>query len=96
MYLRINVRKEDRGALRFLWRQSNRQKYPDTYEMTCLVFGANSSPCSALYVKDTNAKEFSKTKPEASKSIVINSYVDDYLASRKRINEAKNKNKFKT
>ena len=88
MYLCVKVRKQDRGALRFLWRGADRKKYPEVYEMTCLVFGANSSPCSALYIKDLNAKEFMTSKPQASKSIVVNSYVDDYLVSCKTIKEA--------
>ena len=39
------------------------------YEMQTLIFGAKSSPCSALYVKDENTKEFAATKPDAVESI---------------------------
>ena len=88
MYLRIKVREEDRGALKFLWRGSERKKYPEEYEMTCLVFGANSSPCSAIYIKDTNAKVFAVEKPVASRSIINNPYVDDFLSSCETAEEA--------
>ena len=81
MYLRVMVREADRGSLRFLWHGSDRQKYPETYEMRCIIFGANSSPCNALYIKDINAKEFASIKPRASESIIKNSYVDDFLSS---------------
>lgn len=82
MYLRVKVIEKDRGALRFLWRGDDRLKNPDEWEMTCIIFGANSSPTSALYVKDENAKTFAKTKPDASISVVRNSYMDDYLSSK--------------
>ena len=88
MYLRVQVIEKDRGALRFLWRGADRKKYADTYEMTCLVFGANSSPSSALYVKDENARSFASEKPKASQSITRNFYMDDYLASSKTVEEA--------
>ena len=88
MYLRVQVNPADRGALRFLWRGADRKNYPQTYEMTCLVFGANSSPASALYVKDENAKQFALEKPFASQNIMKNFYMDDYLASCQTASEA--------
>lgn len=90
MYLRVQVTENDRGALRFLWRGADRKKQPDTYEMTSLIFGANSSPASALYVKDENARRFAIEKPDASRSILRNFYMDDYLASTETAKEAFN------
>ncbi|XP_076662396.1 uncharacterized protein LOC143365759 [Halictus rubicundus] len=89
MFLQIKVRDEDRGAQRFLWRGKRRVGNPDTYEMTRLIFGAKSSPCSALYIKKKNAVENAEASPEAAKSIVEDSYMDDYLASRGTIDQAK-------
>lgn len=83
MYLRVKVKPEDRGALRFLWRGKDRKKHPVTCEMTCLIFGASCSACNALYVKDTNARTFSESKPVSSESVIKNIYVDDFLSSRK-------------
>lgn len=88
MFLRIMVRKEDRGAQRFLWRGKARNVEPDVYEMTSLIFGAKSSPCIAIYVKDENARGFAHQYPGAAKCIVKNSYMDVFLASRKTVQEA--------
>lgn len=48
----MKVKKEDRGAQRFLWRGKERRRDPEVFEMTVLLFGAKSSQCSAIYVKD--------------------------------------------
>ncbi|XP_014217295.1 uncharacterized protein LOC106645853 [Copidosoma floridanum] len=87
MFMRVYIRPEDRSALRFLWRGASRDKNPHTYEMTRLVFGAKSSPCSAHFVKDTNAQRFETTKPEAARSIIKNSDVDDFLVSRPSVEQ---------
>ena len=58
--------------------------------MTCLVFGANSLPASAIYVKNENAKRFALEKPYASQSIERNFYMDDFLASTQTAKEAAN------
>ncbi|XP_033224957.1 uncharacterized protein LOC117177938 [Belonocnema kinseyi] len=89
MYLRIKVKKEDQGAQRFLWRGKDRDKEPDVYEMTSLIFGAKSSPCSALYVQKKNAERYAITNSDASISIVRNSYMDDYLCSRRTESDSK-------
>ncbi|XP_076648090.1 uncharacterized protein LOC143356360 [Halictus rubicundus] len=88
MFLRVKVRQEDRGAQRFLWRGNARDVEPHVYEMTSLIFGAKSSPCSAMYIKDENAKSFANQYPGAAKSIIKNSYMDDFLASRATVQEA--------
>ncbi|XP_058789847.1 uncharacterized protein LOC131663444 [Phymastichus coffea] len=81
MYLRISVVERDRGAQRFLWRGVDRNREPDVYENTSLVFGSKSSPCSAIYIKNKNAEIFAKEKPEPAHHIVKSSYMDDFLAS---------------
>ncbi|XP_046621080.1 uncharacterized protein LOC124305548 [Neodiprion virginianus] len=85
MYLRVKVIERDRGAQRFFWRGADRVRKPDVWENTGLIFGSKSSPCSAIYVKNNNAETFAKEKPEAARSIVKNSYMDDYLASERLI-----------
>lgn len=37
--------------------------------MSSLLFGANYSPCSALYIKDKNARTFESIHPEAVRSV---------------------------
>lgn len=80
MFLRVKGRRQDRDAQRFLWRGKDRVSEPQEYVMESLVFGVESSPCSAIHVKNKNAEEFSKVAPEAASSIVSKSYMDDYLA----------------
>ncbi|GBP48091.1 hypothetical protein EVAR_74596_1 [Eumeta japonica] len=50
MFLRVKIREEDRDSLRFLWR-NNMHENPQEYRMTSLIFGAASSPCTAIYIK---------------------------------------------
>ncbi|XP_053976366.1 uncharacterized protein LOC128875067 [Hylaeus volcanicus] len=90
MFLRVKVRENDRNAQTFLCRGSDRSGESDEYQMTCLVFGAKSSPCSAMFVKNKNAETFSECKPVAAKSVVSDCYMDDYLASRRTVTEARN------
>ncbi|XP_058809946.1 uncharacterized protein LOC131675118 [Phymastichus coffea] len=87
MYLRIKLIERDRGAQRFLWRGANRSCEPSVWENVSLIFGSKSSPCSAIYVKNKNAERFALEKPEAVRSIIKNSYMDDYLASGKSAEE---------
>ncbi|XP_058791037.1 uncharacterized protein LOC131664166 [Phymastichus coffea] len=85
MYLRIKVREKDRAVQHLLYRGADRRREPDEYQMTCLIFGSKSSPCSALYVKNKNAEQYATVKPEAAKSLVRNCYMDDYLTSGKSV-----------
>lgn len=91
MFLEIKIRKSDQNAQRFLWRSKNRQIEPEEYEVTSLLFGSKSSPSTALYVKNKNADEFKSKYPAAAKSIVENSYMDDFLDSCATQKEAKNR-----
>ncbi|GBP48181.1 hypothetical protein EVAR_27567_1 [Eumeta japonica] len=88
MFLRVKIRKEDRDSLRFLWR-NNMNENPQEYRMTSLIFGAASSPCTAIYIKNRNASEFELEYPEACKAIRLDHYVDDFLKSFNSIEEAK-------
>ncbi len=44
MFHQVEVRKEDRAALRFLWRDCNPSAEPDVFEMSRMIFGSTSSP----------------------------------------------------
>ncbi|KZS07338.1 Uncharacterized protein APZ42_028883 [Daphnia magna] len=50
MFLQAGVKKEDRSALRFLWRPPGSRKRPTVYEMQRQIFGSVSSPfiCSQV------------------------------------------------
>ncbi|GBP03521.1 hypothetical protein EVAR_101852_1 [Eumeta japonica] len=58
MFLRIRVRASDQRAQLFLWRGVDRDSEP-------CVFGASSSPTSAIYVLNRNAETHSDEYPNA-------------------------------
>lgn len=90
MFLRISIRKEDRDALRFLWRrEEHRREVPPTeYRMRSVIFGAASSPCTAIFIKNKNAEEHRAMYPEAAEAIAKNHYMDDYCHSFDTLEEA--------
>lgn len=89
MFMQVKLRKEDRDALRYLWRRDRRDdKPPEEYRMTSLIFGASSSPSTAIFVKNLNAEANQQTHPEAAIAIKEKHYVDDYLDSFRTIEDA--------
>lgn len=44
MFLRVKLREEDRDAQRFLWRGEDRNKPPEEFRMSTLLFGSKASP----------------------------------------------------
>ncbi|XP_055622254.1 uncharacterized protein LOC129765843 [Toxorhynchites rutilus septentrionalis] len=87
MYHQLKIRKEDKQAQRFLFRE-NPASAPEVFIMDVATFGATSSPCSAQFVKNMNAKEFAGRFPEAARAILENHYVDDYFDSTETVEEA--------
>ncbi|GBP90924.1 hypothetical protein EVAR_66268_1 [Eumeta japonica] len=87
MFLQIRIREEDRDALRFLWRE-NADEPPVECRMTSVVFGAASSPCTAIYIKNKNAEQHRKEHAKAPDAIAYNHYMDDYLQSFPTVEEA--------
>ncbi|KAL0882586.1 hypothetical protein ABMA27_001036 [Loxostege sticticalis] len=87
MFPQVKIRPEDRDAQRFLWRDS-----PDlplsTYRMSSMIFGAASSPFTALYLKNKNAEEFRDLYPEAAHAIIHDTYMDDFIGSLEGSDEA--------
>ncbi|XP_048483865.1 uncharacterized protein LOC125489998 [Plutella xylostella] len=88
MFMQVKIRAEDRDALRYLWRGNKRDGPPTEYRMTSLIFGATSSPSTAIYVKNINALKYEATHPEAVDAIINKHYVDDYLDSHKTEEQA--------
>ncbi|XP_058827825.1 uncharacterized protein LOC131687749 [Topomyia yanbarensis] len=87
MYHQIRIRKEDQQVQRFLFR-NDPCSHPEVYVMDVATFSSTCSPCSAQFIKNKNAGEFSTQYPEASKAIVDNHYVDDYFDSTDTVGEA--------
>lgn len=89
MFMQIHIRPEDRDALRYLWRGDRRDDAPpEEYRMKSLIFGASSSPATAIYVMNRNAANFEQEHPEAVDAIRRKHYMDDYLDSYRTIEEA--------
>ncbi|XP_074032901.1 uncharacterized protein [Leptinotarsa decemlineata] len=89
MFLRVNVRKEDRSAQRILYRGMRKDDDPDVYEINVVFFGSSCGPCLAQEAKNRNAKEFQEEYPEAVKAIINDHYMDDYLGGADNVQEAK-------
>ncbi|XP_026730254.1 uncharacterized protein LOC113495628 [Trichoplusia ni] len=77
MFLRVKVKEDDRDCLRFLWRGSRGTGKPEEYRMSSIIFGAASSPATAIYVMNKNAEDFKITHPEAVNA--IRSYHEKFL-----------------
>ncbi|XP_062713285.1 uncharacterized protein LOC134290231 [Aedes albopictus] len=87
MFLRILIRDEDRWSLCFLWR-SNPEEEVQVYVINVAMFGATSSPCTAQFVKNWNASDYSEQYPRAVEAVTKNHYVDDFLDSVNSVEEA--------
>lgn len=74
------IRPEDRHAQRFLWKTSADAPIQE-YEMMSMTFGAASSPCSAQYIKNRNARRFIRQHPRAVNAIEESHYADDFVKS---------------
>ncbi|XP_060801075.1 uncharacterized protein LOC106136136 [Amyelois transitella] len=92
MYSQIRVRKQDRDALRFLWKSSSsNSSLPLTikeYRRSTVIFGASCSPFIAQFIKNKNAKSFAEQYPKAVDAILYDHYMDDYVGSLDSITEA--------
>jgi hypothetical protein len=88
MFHQVRVRPEDHCSQRLFWRGMDRLSPPIVYEMKVLIFGAASSPTSALYVTHFNAKSNEREFNEACGAILRNEYMDDYMDSRTPVEEA--------
>ncbi|XP_062713212.1 uncharacterized protein LOC134290169 [Aedes albopictus] len=87
MFHQIRIHRDDRHAQRLLWREDATQE-PEVYLMDVATFGATCSPCSAQYVKNVNAEQYSEAYPAAANAIIQKHYVDDYLDSVDDVEEA--------
>lgn len=89
MFHQIFVRKEDRDALRFLFRKSPADKL-QILRMKRLIFGAKSSPIISQYVKNKIASEKIEAYPDAANVIINSTYVDDVITSTNDLEHGKN------
>ncbi|XP_053698802.1 uncharacterized protein LOC128745752 [Sabethes cyaneus] len=87
MFHQYMIRAQDKQAQRFVFRPC-KSAAPQIYVMDVGTFGATCSPCSAQYIKNLNAEQFTDEYPEVAKAIVHNHYVDDYFDSVDTVEEA--------
>lgn len=88
MFHQIQICPEDRPALRFLFAESADAPV-EHYEMNRMIFGSACSPTTSQFVKNTIAKSFESSYPEAAKAIIESMYVDDFVHSFNDINYGK-------
>ncbi|XP_052755581.1 uncharacterized protein LOC128201752 [Galleria mellonella] len=80
MFPRFKIIEHDRDAQKFLWRDSPTEPI-QSYRMSSMIFGAVSSPFTAIYMKNKNALEFKDQYPDAVHGIIYDTYMDDYIGS---------------
>jgi hypothetical protein len=81
MYHRVLIPLEDQHVHRFLWRNFEIDRPPDTYVMNVLTFGDKPAPAIAQIALRKTAEEGECENPRAAKAIKDNSYMDDILDS---------------
>lgn len=91
MFNRVDIAEKDSYSQCFLWRNLNVKEVPKVYRMKAMLFGISSSPFLAQFVKNYNAQKFEAEYPEASRAIINNHYVDDYIDGADSIEEATKK-----
>ena len=89
MYHMVAIPPEDQHVHRFLWRNYETGREPDTYVKTVLTFGDRPAPTMAITAMRKTAKLKQDVKPKAAEAIINNAYVDDMCDSAGDSNEAK-------
>ena len=79
----------DQHVHRFLWRNFETGREPDTCVKTVLAFGDRPAPTMAITAMRKTAKLMQDVKPKAAKTIINNAYVDDICDSAVNAYEAK-------
>ena len=89
MYHMIAIPEEDQHVHRFLWRNYEVDREPDTYVKTVLTFGDRPAPTMAITAMRKTANMKKEEKPRAAEAILKNAYVDDICDSVSNVQEAK-------
>ena len=88
MYHMIAIPTFDQHVHRFLWRNLEVGKEPDTYVKTVLTFGDRPSPAMAIVALQKIAKLKEEDEPKAAETIIKNTYMDDICDSVNSVAEA--------
>lgn len=81
MYHRILIPERDQHVHRFLWRDMETDREPDTYVKTVLTFGDKPAPAMAQIALRKTAQENKASYPEAAEVLTNNTYMDDICES---------------
>ena len=91
MYHRVRIPLEDQHVHRYLWRDFETERDPDTYVKTVLTFGDKPAPAMAQIALQNAVEENQELYPEAEKAIKANPYMDDLCDSLDTVKEAEQK-----
>jgi hypothetical protein len=89
MYHRILIPEVDQQVHRFLWRNLDPERDPDTYVKRVLTFGDKPAPAMAQVALRKTAEESADVHPEAADVLKHNTYMDDICESVKTNDEAR-------
>ena len=89
MYHRIFIPEVDQQVHRFLWRNLDIERDPDTYVKTVLTFGDKPAPAMAQIALRKTAEESEDIYPNAAQVLKENTYMDDICDSLKTTEEAR-------
>ena len=81
MYHAIRLSEVDQNTHRFLWRDLDTTRPPDTYIMTSVSFGDKPAGNIAVTALKKTAEMGKDDYPLASKVVLKNIYVDDIITS---------------
>ena len=88
MYHSIDIPLIDQMTHRFLWRDLNEEKEPQTYVMKVVNFGDRPSGSIAIAALQKTAKMSEAEFPDSCRVIERNSYMDDILHSSENVEKA--------
>ena len=89
MYHQLVLQPDDRPFHRFLWRDLDSSRRPETYEFQRFIFGGRYCPFCAQYVWQQHARDHKEQYPLAAEAVLKNCYMDDLMLSVKSIEEAR-------
>ena len=81
MYHSVDISIPDQHTHRFLWRDLEESRSPDTYVMTAVSFGDKPAGTIATLALRKTAEMGQEEFPEAAKAIIRNTYMDDVIVS---------------
>ncbi len=89
MYHQVLIPQRDQQVHRFLWRNLDTTRPPDTYVKTVLTFGDKPAPAMAQIALRKTAEEGASENERAAAAIKDNSYMDDICDSVHTVDDAR-------